>query len=108
MEQVIDNPLPRRALEELGDIPPLPPHLYGVIIAKINRKRAVVRFAFAAAASLLVAASTFTAVHVIKAPAAYSAEVADHLSGVNSYFNGDVYKTNSNSYGYYEEVMYQE
>ncbi len=108
MDQSNENPIPGLVLQALADIPPLPPHLYGAIIWKINRKRALVRFAFGLAASLLIAVSTFTVVRLTMTPASYSADVAEELNGVNSYFNGDVYRENSNSYGYYEETSYQE
>jgi hypothetical protein len=108
MEQMQENQLPRRAFEQLAEIPPLPSHLYGTIIGKINRRKIVARSVFGIAASVLVAVSAFTVTRFASPGASYSAEVADELSGVNSYINSDVYQANSNSYGYYDEVLYQE
>jgi len=108
MEPSLEKPFSKNALTALEDIPPLPSYLYGAVMGKINRKRTIARSVFGMAASVLVAFSVFTVTHVAHSPAPYSTEVAEELSGVNSYINSDVYKTNANSYGYYEEVLYQD
>lgn len=108
MEQNFENQMPRAALDQLASIPPLPENLYGAVIRRINRRRAVERTLFGLAASLLIAVSAFTALRLSPSRASYSAEIAEDLNGVNTYINSDVYRENSNSYGYYEEVLYQE
>jgi hypothetical protein len=108
MEPSLEKPLSQNAIAALGDIPPLPSNVYGAVIGRINRGRTINRAVFGMAASVLVAVSAFTVMHVTNTPASYSTEVAEELTGVNSYINSDVYKANGNSYSYYEEVLYQD
>ncbi len=110
MEQNTDNQLPARAFEALTDIPPIPVHVYGAVMRNIGRRRILVRAVFSVAASVLIAVSAFTvtAYRMSTQRAPYAPEVAEELQGVNSYINNDVYRENANSYGYYEEVLYQE
>jgi hypothetical protein len=108
MDQLSEKQMPRAALDQLASIPPLPENLYGGVIRRINRRRAAGRVVFGLAASLLIAVSAFTAMRLSTSRAPYSAEIADDLNGVNTYFNSNVYRENSNSYSYYEEVLYQE
>jgi len=108
METSLEKPLSKNAIAALENIPPLPSYLYSAVIGKINRNKTITRAVFGMAASVLVAVSAFTVTQVANAPASYSTEVAEELTGVNSYINSDVYKANGNSYGYYEEVLYQD
>ena len=108
MDQLSEKQMPRAALDQLTSIPPLPENLYGAVIRRINGRRAAGRAVFGLAASLVIAVSAFTAMHLSTSRAAYSAEIAEDLNGANTYFNSDVYRENSNSYGYYEEVLYQQ
>jgi|GEM_PF-5748867 hypothetical protein len=108
MERISDAPVPRAVLDELADVPPLPANLYDGVVGRINRQRTLARGMFGLAATLLIGASALTAVRLSASRAAYSADVAADLNGANTYYNGDVCRENSNSYGYYEEVLYQE
>ncbi len=110
MEQITNNQLPKRAFEALADIPPVPVYLYGAIMRKIDRRRMLVRAVFSVAASVLIAVSAFTVTtyRISTQRASYAPEVAEELQGVNNYINNDVYRENANSYGYYDEVLYQE
>jgi hypothetical protein len=54
--------------------------------------------------------TAFQTIHLIQpqTQSASVAEAAEELSTIDSYINSDVYKENDNSYGYYEETLYQE
>jgi hypothetical protein len=108
MDSLSENPFSKSVTSVLEDIPPLPSHLYRVIIGKINRRRMITRVVFGLAGSLLIAVSSFTVTQVARSPAPYSKAAAEELSCINAYINSDVYKANAETYDYYEEVLYQD
>ena len=108
MDNNDENLLPENFISEFTDIPSVPQHLYAGIRHRIDRKRTVLRTVWAVAASLLITLTAFQMVRLIHPHNSYVPEVAEELSGVNSYINSEVYKENDSSYGYYEETLYQE
>jgi hypothetical protein len=108
MDQNNEMSLPEKFIDELGNVPALPLHLYAGIRRGIDRKRAVLRTVWAAAASLLIMVTAFQAIHLVHPQNIYVPEAAEELTSVNRYFNSEVYTTDENSYAYYEETLYQE
>jgi hypothetical protein len=102
------NPLPKKFLDDLADIPSLSPSLYAGIRRRIKRKTAIVRTVWAVAASLIIMVTAFQVTRLVPPANASVAEASEELSTVDSYINSDVYRENDNSYGYYEETLYQE
>lgn len=108
MDNNAENQLPEKFINELANVPSVPQHLYAGIRRRIDRKRTLVRAIWAVAASLLITVTAFQAAHMMRPENASVAEAAEELSVVNSYINSNVYKEDDNSYGYYEETLYQE
>ena len=100
--------LPKKFLDELADIPSLSPSLYSAIRRRIDRKRTILRTVWAVAASLILMVTAFQVTRLFAPANASVAEASEELSTVDSYINSDVYRENDNSYGYYEETLYQE
>ena len=88
---------------ELGNVPGLPPYLYGAIRRKI-RRRVFRRWAgLALAATLVLTAGTagYLATHE-GANAALTPEVATELQSIRDYCNGEDLTTELEAYALYE------
>jgi hypothetical protein len=97
--------LSEKVIAALGDVPPLPGHLYGAMMKKIDGKKALTRSLWALAASLLIAVIPLTVFRATAPYSAYNSEVAEELASISSYYTGDgiQYDDESN----YENVLYQ-
>jgi hypothetical protein len=104
MEQYFEKKLPVRFAEGFTDIPPLPGHLYGSIIRKIERKKIFTRSMWAAAATIVIAVISLTAFRLNTPSVAYSPEVADELVTINSYYNGG--STDEDDDANFENIIY--
>jgi hypothetical protein len=104
MEQTNEKQLPEKFTNAFADVPPLPEHLYGVITGKILRRKVFVRSVWAAAASILITVSAFTAYRTSLPRTAYNPEIAEELVSISSYYNsGDI---GDNDDSNYENVLY--
>jgi hypothetical protein len=91
-------------LQQLPDVPEMP-DCYPAIIGHINRKKHAMRFAWAAAAAMLV---TATSVFYLQHDRSYDipTEVSQELQNINTHINGDYIKQEALSYSLLDDSLY--
>ena len=97
MDQMNEKPLPENFARAMADVPPLPGHVYGAIARKINRGKIIMRSVWAAAASLIIVVSAFTAFRVSAPQETSNAEISDEVACINDYFNSDDLQDDDNA-----------
>jgi len=106
MEQMNEKQLAEQFASAMAEVPPLPDHLFGAITRKIDHRKIIMRSAWAAAASIIIAVSAFT-VYRASAPAvASNAEISDEIASISTYFSSDDLQDDDNAT--LENVLYQE
>jgi H+/gluconate symporter-like permease len=104
MEQNNKKPLFAGFADTLADIPPLPGALYGTVIRKINRKKSFIMSLWTAAATFIIAASSFFAYQITAPSLSYSPEIVEELVSISSFYNnGDTEDDNESNF---ENVLY--
>ena len=101
------NEFPKKFTDALSDIPLQPDGLYVRIRRAIDRRLLIQRSIFALAATLLLSLSGLQVYRIAGHQASpMIPEVAEELTSVSTYVNGDVCRQNENSYAYYEDVTF--